>query len=179
MTKIILPEGPAKMEQDLIELLKSECANEINKMRNEFCSHLMAFGLGPEKVKLQEHFEKGEGDKLVYGCIAVYRDTGEAINMEDYQKNFKPVPMEENQEFQAWLVQQNSSIQKVVQKYPPDKLYTHPSTHYPMRIIDYTYNMDEYRVEIKGMINHMVNGMQTLDGIEPELLEEFVPLTFN
>ena len=155
-----------EMQQAIIEGLKEQLAEEIHHAREEFCSKLMMAGLSAARVRLIENHEL-VGDELQYSVSAVYRSTGETVDLE----NIKPASPED---YELWYAGLTDAVKAVADAYPATQTYHLAGNTSPVQL--YAFNEDESgEVIITICVHDPIQGPYVMQGVKPSQLTRHVP----
>lgn len=124
----------AELNQAIVEGLKEQLAEQISIAREEFCSKLMLAGLSPQRVKIVESHDLVDNE-LQYTVKAVYRATGETVDLSDIQ-------LANVEDYDLWYAGLDQMVKDVVDQYPPANTYHLAGNSAPVQLYGYALNAE-------------------------------------
>ena len=161
---------------NMLDDLNRELQLQMSIARDQFCSRLMAAGLGPDKVKIIETTEVVQ-DETQFSITAVYRDTGHPVNMDDLkeQNPEESLSIWEDPVFITWFNSRPEQVRELIRKMPPDQAYRHPSCNaLPVQL----YSYDEGKtgeLTLSIVVHDPERGGRVVSNVNPADLTPYWP----
>lgn len=148
----------AELNQAIVDGLKKEMADSISVAREEFCSKLMLAGLSPVRVKIVEKYELVK-DELQYIVSAVYRASGETVDLSDIQ-------LANVEDYDLWYAALDQKVKDVVDQYPPANTYHLVGNPSPVQLYGYALD-DEGFVVLTVCVHDPIKGPAVVYNVRP------------
>ena len=154
----------AELNQAIVEELKVQMADAISAAREEFCSKLMLAGLSPQRVKIVEKHDL-VNDELQYTVSAIYRATGETVDLSDIQ-------LANVEDYDLWYAGLDKMVKDVVDQYPPANTYHLRGNPAPVQLYGYELNDDGF-VVLTVCIHDPIKGPAVMHDVHPYELTRY------